>query len=70
MRRQTSGRLAERRHEQDEAWMWERIEAGLHQRFRDAAGGARCAARAHRPTCAPAGVAASVAARRLLDLMN
>ncbi|KAB2869435.1 MAG: methylmalonyl Co-A mutase-associated GTPase MeaB, partial [Burkholderiaceae bacterium] len=32
--RQSSGRLAERRREQNEAWMWERIEALLHERFR------------------------------------
>jgi len=29
-----SGRLAARRHAQDEAWMWERIDAGLKSRFR------------------------------------
>ena len=67
--RQSSGRLAERRREQDEAWMWERIEALLHERFRS------------RPEVAAAlpvltadvragRVAASVAARRLIDLMN
>ena len=28
-----SGRMTARRHEQDQAWMWERIEAGLRQRF-------------------------------------
>ena len=40
-----SGRLAARRHQQDAAWMWERIEAGLHERFRRAsAGGAALAA--------------------------
>jgi len=64
-----SGRLAARRHAQDEAWMWERIDAGLKQRFR-----------AHPPVremLAPltaevrAGrLAASVAARRLLDLFQ
>ena len=64
-----SGRLAARRHEQDEAWMWERIEALLHERFRS------------RPQVAAAlpqltidvragRVAASVAARRLIDMMN
>ena len=64
-----SGRLAARRHEQDEAWMWERIEAGLRQRFRQHA-----AVRAALPTITDevrAGrLAASVAARRLLDLMD
>ena len=65
----SSGRLAERRHAQDEAWMWERIQAGLQQRFHQHA-----AVRAALPALAAdvrAGrVAASVAARRLLDLAN
>jgi LAO/AO transport system kinase len=64
-----SGRLAERRHAQDQAWMWERIEAGLRQRFK-----AHAAVRDALPRITDdvrAGrVAASVAARRLLDLMN
>ena len=66
---QTSGRLSARRHEQDRAWMWERIEAGLRERFR------------HHPAVQTAlpdftravrdgTLAASVAARRLLDLMD
>ncbi len=64
-----NGRLAARRRVQDEAWMWERIDAGLKARFR-----------AHPPirellpalsTEVRAGrVAASVAARRLLDLFH
>jgi LAO/AO transport system kinase len=64
-----SGRLTARRHAQDEAWMWERIDAGLKARFR-----------AHPPVreLLPAlsaevragRVAASVAARRLLDLFH
>jgi len=63
-----SGQLAARRHAQDEAWMWERIEALLHERFRT-----------HPPVAAAlpqftadvrAGrVAASVAARRLIALL-
>jgi LAO/AO transport system kinase len=63
-----SGRLLSRRHAQDKAWMWERIEAGLKARFRS-----------HPQVCemlpalsaeVNAGrVAASVAARRLLDLL-
>ena len=63
----SSGRLQARRHAQDEAWMWERIEAGLRQRFRqhpavrDALPRATADVRAGR-------VAASVAARRLLEL--
>jgi LAO/AO transport system kinase len=65
----TSGRLAERRHAQDQAWMWERIEAGLRQRFR-----ANPAVREALPgITAEVGagrLAASVAARRLLDMTN
>lgn len=66
---QSSGRLAERRHAQDQAWMWERIEAGLRQRFRahasvhDALPSLTADVKAGR-------LAASVAARRLLDLFN
>jgi LAO/AO transport system kinase len=64
-----SGRLAERRHAQDQAWMWERIEAGLRQRFKSHA--AVRDALPHITADVRAGrVAASVAARRLLDLMN
>jgi LAO/AO transport system kinase len=65
----TGDRIAARRRRQDETWMWERIEAGLRQRFKDHAG-----VRAALPSTAEdvrAGrLAASVAARRLLDLMN
>jgi LAO/AO transport system kinase len=67
--RQASGALAARRRAQDEAWMWERIEAGLRQRFKQHPG-----VRAQLPALADevrAGrLAASVAARRLLDLLN
>jgi len=64
-----SGRLAARRREQDEAWMWERIEALLHERFRTQPQVA--AALPQLTTDVRAGrVAASVAARRLIDLMN
>ncbi len=60
---------AARRRAQDQAWMWERIEAGLRQRFKQHA-----AVQATLPALTAdvrAGrVAASVAARRLLDLMN
>jgi len=63
------GRIAARRHAQDQAWMWERIEAGLRQRFKT-----HPAVRQALPQIADdvrAGrLAASVAARRLLDLMN
>jgi LAO/AO transport system kinase len=64
-----NGRLAERRHSQDRAWMWERIDAGLKQRFK-----AHPAVTAALPALTDevrAGrVAASVAARRLLDLFQ
>ena len=67
--RAASGALGERRHAQDQAWMWERIEAGLRQRFRQ-----HPEVRAQLPALADevrAGrLAASVAARRLLDLLN
>jgi LAO/AO transport system kinase len=66
---ETSGRLLARRHEQDEAWMWERIRALLGERF-----GAHVKVAAALPEMASdvrAGkVAASVAARRLVDLMD
>jgi LAO/AO transport system kinase len=65
--RRAGGQLQQRRHDQDQAWMWERIEAGLRQRFHQ-----HPAVRAALPQLSAdvrAGrVAASVAARRLLDL--
>jgi LAO/AO transport system kinase len=68
-KRQANGALAARRHQQDQAWMWERIEAGLRERFRR-----HPAVHAALPQITNevrAGVlAASVAARRLLDLMD
>jgi LAO/AO transport system kinase len=64
-----SGQLTERRHAQDEAWMWARIESGLRQQFHQ-----RAAVREALPqTIADvrAGrLAASVAARRLLNLSD
>jgi LAO/AO transport system kinase len=64
-----SGRFAGRRNEQNLAWMHERIEAGLHERFRRHA-----AVRAALPQVTAqvnAGkLAPSVAARRLLDLLD
>lgn len=65
--REASGELAARRREQDQAWMWERIEAGLRQRFRadprvrEALPGLSEAVRAGR-------LPPSVAARQLLEL--
>jgi len=64
-----NGRLVARRHDQDQAWMWERIEAGLRQRFKTHA-----AVREALPRITgdvrDGRLAPSVAARRLLDLMN
>jgi LAO/AO transport system kinase len=64
-----SGRLAERRRAQDQAWMWERIEAGLRQRFRQHAAVAQ-ALPAITADVLAGRLAASVAARRLLDMTN
>ncbi|MBK1689511.1 methylmalonyl Co-A mutase-associated GTPase MeaB [Rubrivivax gelatinosus] len=68
-RQRDSGRLAARRRAQDEAWMWDRIEAGLRQRFKQ-----HLAVREALPTITDdvlsGRLAASVAARRLLDLMD
>ena len=64
---QRSGCMAERRHAQDQAWMWERIEAGLRQRFRQHPA-VREALPAITGEVAAGRLAASVAARRLLDL--
>jgi LAO/AO transport system kinase len=64
-----NGRFARRRQQQSEAWMRERLEAGLRQRFR-----AHPAVQAAWPGVLEdvrAGrLAASVAARRLLDLLD
>jgi LAO/AO transport system kinase len=63
------GRFARRRQQQNEAWMRDRLEAGLRQRFRE-----HPAVQAAWPAVLDevrAGrLAASVAARRLLDLME
>jgi LAO/AO transport system kinase len=64
-----NGRLAARRQQQDQAWMWSLIDAGLKQRFK-----AHPVVHAALPPLTGdvhAGrVAASVAARRLLDLFS
>ena len=64
-----NGRLVARRHRQDQAWMWSLIDAGLAQRFKSHA-----AVRAALPSLTDevrsGRVAASVAARRLLDLFH
>ena len=68
-RQQATGGLHARRRAQAQAWMWERIEAGLRQRFAQhpAVQGAlpEVAAQVRGGSLAP-----SVAARRLLDLLN
>ena len=64
-----SGALQRRRREQDLAWLWERIEAGLRERFK-----LRPAVQSALPETTAAvlagTLAASVAARRLLDLLD
>lgn len=64
-----SGRLAARRRAQDEAWMWERIDAGLKQQFRTHPA-IREQLAATVEDVRQGEVAASVAARRLLELFN
>jgi LAO/AO transport system kinase len=64
-----NGRLIMRRQAQNEDWMWERIEAGLRQRFRQHAA-VRGALPAISSEVRAGRLAASVAARRLLDLLN
>lgn len=64
-----NGRLAARRHAQDHAWMWERIDAGLKDRFRHHPD-VRAALPALAAEVRGGTVAASVAARRLLDLFH
>ncbi|BAL94580.1 methylmalonyl Co-A mutase-associated GTPase MeaB [Rubrivivax gelatinosus] len=68
-RQRDSGRLAARRRAQDEAWMWDRIEAGLRQRFKQHPA-VRDALPAITDDVLSGRLAASVAARRLLDLMD
>ena len=64
-----SGRLAERRRVQDEAWMWERIQTGLQQRFRSQPEIAALLP-AISDDVRNGRVAPSVAARRLLALFH
>ena len=64
---QRSGRFTSRRQQQDQAWMWERIEAGLRSRFRQHPR-VREALAATLQDVLAGRVAASVAARQLLDL--
>ena len=64
-----SGAFERRRHAQDQAWMWERIEAGLRQRFH-LHPAVQQALPALEAQVRGGEVAASTAARRLLDLMD
>lgn len=65
----SSGRLVARRRQQSDAWLWERIDAGLRSRFRDAP-----AIRAALPDAIEAirsgRLPVTVAARRLLGLFS
>ncbi len=63
------GWFDKRRQQQNCAWMWERIEAGLHARF-NAHGGVRAVLASTSADVQAGRMAASVAARRLLDLMD
>jgi LAO/AO transport system kinase len=64
-----NGRLAARRRAQDQTWMWSLIEAGLAQRFKSHPE-VRAALPALTGEVRAGRVAASVAARRLLDLFH
>ena len=64
-----NGGLAARRHAQDQAWMWQLIDAGLKQRF-TAHAAVRQALTALSAEVGAGQVAASVAARRLLGLFH
>ena len=66
-KQKAGGRFEQRRHEQDEAWMWQLIEAGLKQRFRGHPAVREALVRFSDDVRAGR-TAASVAARRLLDL--
>jgi LAO/AO transport system kinase len=63
------GRVQKRRSEQDGAWMWERISAGLQQRFRHHAA-VQAALPAASAEVRAGRVAPSVAARHLLALLD
>jgi LAO/AO transport system kinase len=65
----SSGGLEARRRAQDQSWMWERIEAGLRERFRRHPA-VRAALTSLSEEVREGKVAASVAARRLLDLFQ
>ncbi len=67
--RQSSGQIDERRRQQALAWMWERIDAGLKQAFRQD-GGVRELLPGLTAQVANGSVAASTAARQLLAAMT
>ena len=64
-----NGRLAARRQQQARAWMWERIDAGLKQRFREHPK-VRQALDATSHAVIEGRLAASTAARQLLELFD
>ncbi len=64
-----NGQWAQRRVQQSQAWMWERIEAGLRQRFREHPA-VQSALLTFQDEVVQGRIAASVAARRLLDLFD
>ena len=66
---EANGQLIQRRKEQANAWMWERIEAGLKQRFRNHPVISQELPRISKEVNEGV-LAASVAARRLLDLFK
>jgi LAO/AO transport system kinase len=68
-RRQVSGAFIQRRQQQEQAWMWERIEAGLRHDFREHPA-VRQALPGLSDDVVQGRVAASVAARRLLALAH
>ena len=65
----TYGHLKSRRQNQSQAWMWERIEAGLKQSFENNQAVQKLLPNLKRAVNAGE-IAASVAARKLLDLMK
>jgi LAO/AO transport system kinase len=67
--RREQGRFEQRRLQQNEAWMWERIEAGLRERFAQHPAVAQ-AMPAAREAVRNGSLAPSVAARRLLALLG
>ncbi len=64
-----SGRWQDRRHQQDLAWMWERVDAGLRQRF-DQHPAVRAALAELSQAVREGRLMASLAAQQLLDLMD